>query len=151
MLLCNIRKIIVENSQPAKLIEAIKKLNSRPRCFFELRFEESKLFLGKIIIELYSDIAPKTCANFLAYCLGTNNGLCYKNTLFYKIISGYLCQGGDVIKLNGTGSTSIYDETEFECENFNLKHDVPGILSTAFSTDNTANSKFNLTFKNYKF
>ncbi|CAD6241927.1 GSCOCG00009379001-RA-CDS, partial [Cotesia congregata] len=119
---------------------------SRPRCFFELRFEESKLLLGRIIIEVYSDVAPKTCANFLAYCLGTNNGLCYKNTPFYKIINGYLCQGGDVTELNGTGSTSIYG-TEFECENFNLKHNVPGILSTLYSTDNTANSKFNLTFK----
>lgn len=99
---------------------------------------------------MYSDIAPNTCANFLAFCLGTNNGLCYKNTLFYKIINGYLCQGGDVTELNGTGSTSIYDGTEFKCENFNLKHDVPGILSTVYSTDNTTNSKFNLTFKKLK-
>lgn len=70
----------------------------------------------------------------------------HRHTPFHRIVSGYWCQGGDVTKFDGTGSTSIYGDS-FDKENSNLRHIGPGILSTCNNNDGKYDSKFNLTFK----
>ena len=44
-----------------------------------------------------------------------------------------MCQGGDFLKGDGSGSTCIYGTKNFPDENFVLKHDQPGLLSMAVS------------------
>ena len=46
---------------------------------------------GEILIELYPDKAPETVANFLKY---VDEGF-YKNTIFHRVIKGFMIQGGD--------------------------------------------------------
>ena len=46
--------------------------------------------LGNIVVELYPDKAPKTVANFLQY---VDDGF-YTNTLFHRVIDGFMIQGG---------------------------------------------------------
>jgi cyclophilin family peptidyl-prolyl cis-trans isomerase len=46
--------------------------------------------LGKVVLELEPDKAPKTVANFLAYA---REGF-YDNTIFHRVIPGFVIQGG---------------------------------------------------------
>ena len=126
------------------LLETMKP-SARTRCFFDIEIQGDEQKLGIIQFELYDDVVPQTCANFVELCRGTTNGFSYKNTPFHRIVLGYWCQGGDVTKFNGSGGTSIYGDS-FENENFNLRHAGPGILSMC-NNDNTSDSKFNLTFR----
>ena len=45
---------------------------------------------GDILVELYPDKAPETVANFLKY---VDDGF-YNNTLFHRVIPGFMIQGG---------------------------------------------------------
>lgn len=49
---------------------------------------------GPITIELYPDKAPKTVENFLAY---VDAGF-YNNTVFHRVIKGFMVQGGGFTK-----------------------------------------------------
>mmetsp|Transcript_29119 Transcript_29119/g.83478 ORF Transcript_29119/g.83478 Transcript_29119/m.83478 type:complete len:428 (-) Transcript_29119:127-1410(-) len=111
----------------------------RPKVYLEITIDTRPL--GRIVLELFGDVVPKTVESFRCLCTGerglsavSGKPLHFKDSVFHKIVPGKFIQGGDISKGNGSGGESIYNpdgDGTFADENFKLKHDRPGLLSMA--------------------
>ncbi len=94
---------------------------------------------GKIELELYPEVAPKTVANFTKL---VGQGF-YDGLIFHRVIPGFMIQGGDP-QGNGMGGAKEKIVGEFRTNGFNntLKH-TRGVISMARAYDpNSASSQF---------
>jgi len=116
-----------------------------PQVFFEIALDGEPA--GRIEMELFADRVPKTAENFRCLCTGekgrgpSGKRLNFLGSIFHRVVPGLVCAGGDFTMGNGTGGESIYGQ-DFEDENFDVKHDAPGILSMANTGPSTNGSQF---------
>lgn len=82
---------------------------------------------GDLEIELFAKQTPITSRNFLQLCL---DGY-YDNTIFHRLVKGFIIQGGDPTG-TGQGGESSYDSEPFQDEmHSRLKYTRRGLLGMA--------------------
>jgi cyclophilin family peptidyl-prolyl cis-trans isomerase len=102
--------------------------------------------LGDIKVELYPDKAPETVKNFLAY---VNAGY-YDNTIFHRVIPGFMVQGGGL-------TADMKDKREgqkapIKNESSNgLKNEVGTLAMARTSAPDSATSQFFINVKSNDF
>ena len=130
--------------------EEASRPESDPRVFFDM--EIGGVPAGRIELQLFASVAPRTCENFRALCTGekgtgtSGKPLHYKGSSFHRVIPGFMCQGGDFTRGNGTGGESIYGQKfADEWDNGVVRHAQPMLLSMANAGRDTNGSQFFLT------
>ena len=105
--------------------------------------------IGNLTIEFFPNDAPKHVENFIKL---SQSGF-YDDTLFHRIIPGFMIQGGDPNTIDGdpnSWGTGGPDE-KLDAEFNNIKHNR-GIISMARSADpNSAGSQFFIVHKDSNF
>ncbi|CAF0798829.1 unnamed protein product [Brachionus calyciflorus] len=109
--------------------------------------------LGRLLIELFKNILPKTSENFRLLCTGekgrTEDGtkqLDYKNTLIHRVVPNGWIQGGDIGSGKGNESESVYNGL-FEDESFEVAHNKRGILGMSNHGRHTNGSQYYITLQ----
>jgi peptidyl-prolyl cis-trans isomerase B (cyclophilin B) len=94
---------------------------------------------GSIKIELYPEVAPNTVNNFISL---VKKGF-YNNTIFHRVIPGFMIQGGDPDG-TGMGGPGYSIKGEFSSNNFknDLKHSRAVISMARSMSPNSAGSQF---------
>ena len=93
---------------------------------------------GTIVVELNPVKAPITVNNFLRY---VHEGF-YSNTLFHRVIPGFVVQGGDISALDGNLKTT-HDPITLEAPSVTGLTNATGTIAMARTTAlNSATSQF---------
>lgn len=99
---------------------------------------------GTIKIDLDAEKAPKTVANFLAY---VNDGF-YANTIFHRVIDGFMIQGGGFEP--GMKQKDTKDQLENEAKN-GLKNVKYSLAMARTSDPHSASAQFFINLTNNSF
>lgn len=103
-----------------------------------------KTNMGEIVLELYPEKAPKSVENFLQYVKSGH----YNGTIFHRVISNFMIQGGGFDKDMKQKPTN--PPIENEAKN-GLKNDVYTVAMARTSSPHSASAQFFINVKNNSF
>jgi len=123
------------------------KATGHPTVFIDYIQEE--VVIGRLTIELFDDICPRACENFLRLCTGeagTRDGVAlhYKDTPIHRIVPNGWFQAGDIVDGSGLNSVSSYDSL-VEDESFGIEFDRSGVVGYSTSAPHSNGSQFFIT------
>ena len=118
----------------AKQWKTAPEMQIDPNKKYKARMDTDK---GVMVIELFSDKAPKTVNNFVFLA---REGF-YDGLIFHRVIDNFMVQGGDPTG-TGSGGPGYKFADEFHPS---LKHTKRGILSMANAGPGTNGSQFFIT------
>ena len=99
---------------------------------------------GDIKLELDAEKAPKTVANFLAYVASGH----YENTIFHRVIDGFMIQGGGFA--SGMKQKPTNEPIENEAKN-GLKNVEYSVAMARTNAPHSASAQFFINIKNNTF
>ena len=92
---------------------------------------------GDISMKFFPEAAPMAVASFKALAEAGR----YDDTIFHRVINGFMIQGGDYTNYNGTGGGSAFGE-EFDLEISDYLHNTEGAVAMANRGPGTNGSQF---------
>lgn len=103
-----------------------------------------KTSMGEIVLELYPEKAPKSVENFLQYVKSGH----YNGTVFHRVISNFMIQGGGFDKDMNQKPTKA--PIENEAKN-GLKNETYSVAMARTSAPHSASAQFFINVKNNSF
>lgn len=136
--------------------EQLDKVYSRSRPLIYLEFvDETKsmkrgeaLSLGNIHIELFTDLCPIACENFIKLCLSTEKQKQYVTCPIHRIVKNGWFQTGDIIDGSGKNSLAIINSSGYvQDESFSVDFGfkLGGVVGYANSGPHSNGSQFFVT------
>lgn len=113
-------RIVLNDPNAASINVLTSPAKVTSRCYLDIGV--GGVPAGRIVIDLFGEIAPKTAENFRQLCSG-EAGFGYAGSSFFKVLSEGTAQAGAI-----EGHGSIYGPT-FAHENYDIKHNAAGIVS----------------------
>lgn len=92
---------------------------------------------GDISMKFFPEVAPLAVYSFKALAKAGR----YDDTIFHRVINGFMIQGGDYTNFNGTGGQSAYGE-EFDLEISDYLSNIEGAVAMANRGPGTNGSQF---------
>ena len=92
---------------------------------------------GDISIRFFPEAAPLAVNNFIALAKAEK----YNDTIFHRVINGFMIQGGDYTAFDGTGGNSVYGD-EFDLETTEYLSNIEGSVAMANRGPGTNGSQF---------
>jgi peptidyl-prolyl cis-trans isomerase-like 6 len=105
---------------------------------------------GKVVVELFDDLCPNACNNFIKLCQGGSAGsgvaFNYQNVVVHRLVENGWLQCGDIVDGSGLNSvSSTGNPIEDECFSVDFGDEKGGILGYVSSGPHMNGSQFFIT------
>lgn len=101
--------------------------------------------VGKVVIECFDEVCPKTVSNFVALVNGKHEAGRYEGTTINRVVKKGWLQGGNITPQEEGGAIKSTFGGQFADETFNVKHDKMGIVGMVNSGPHSNGSQFYMT------